>query len=241
MRSAARAERAGTGPSAGTLRIGGLVPLTSIDFPGRLAAVLFCQGCPWQCGYCHNPHLIPPQVPPAMAWDDFLSFLARRRGLLDGVVFSGGEPTLQAALPEAMGAVRRMGFQIALHTAGMYPDRLASVLPLVDWVGFDIKGPAHCHEAITGTPGGAARAMASLDRLLASGVPYECRTTWDPGLFDEAALMALADGLTARGVRHWSLQVCNRAGRPVPWPPGVAGRLASAFPQLALRAVAGLA
>lgn len=230
MSAAAGIERTMAG-----LRVGGLVPLTSIDFPGRLAAVVFCQGCPWQCGYCHNPHLIPPQGPPAMAWDDVLSFLAQRRGLLDGVVFSGGEPTLQAALPDAIRAVRQLGFQVALHTAGMYPDRLSAVLPQLDWIGFDIKAPEHAYEAVTNTPGSAARVMASLDRMLASGVPYECRTTWDPALFDEPALLALAGMLKARGVRHWSLQVCNRAGQPVNWPAGVARRLAGAFPELVLR------
>lgn len=217
-----------------SLRVGGLTPLTSIDFPGRLATVVFCQGCPWRCGYCHNPHLIPVGGRPTRTWGEVLAFLAQRRGLLDGVVFSGGEPTLQAALPHAMRDVRQLGFEVALHTAGMYPDRLAAVLPLVNWIGFDIKAPLHRYDAVTGTPGSADRAMSSLDRLVASGVAYECRTTWDPGLFDEADLMALLDMLVAKGVQHWSLQACNRAGKPVPPPDGIAHRIAVAFPGLSL-------
>ena len=88
------------------LRIGGFVGLSACDWPGELAATVFCQGCPWSCGYCHNPHLISPSTATAMDWPDVLSFLDSRRGLLDGVVFSGGEPTLQAGLPEAMREVR---------------------------------------------------------------------------------------------------------------------------------------
>ena len=77
------------------LRIGGLTPLSTTDYPGQLAAAVFCQGCPWRCGYCHNPHLIPATVKQGIDWVEVMRFLERRRGLLDAVVFSGGEPTLQ--------------------------------------------------------------------------------------------------------------------------------------------------
>lgn len=219
----------------GSLRIGGLTPLTTIDFPGRLAAVVFCQGCPWRCGYCHNTHLIPPRGPQALPWSQVLEFLASRRGLLDGVVFSGGEPTLQALLPDAMREVRAMGFQVALHTAGMYPERLASVLPLVDWIGLDIKGPAHRYDAITGTPGSGSRVMASLDLVVASGVEYECRTTWDPELFSEDELASLVGTLAARGVRHWALQPRGTQGRPCVPAADIARRFAAAYPQISMR------
>lgn len=199
--------------SMAELRVGGLTPLTTIDFPGRLAAVVFCQGCPWRCVYCHNPHLIPADTPPERSWEAVRVFLARRRGLLDGVVFSGGEPTLQSALPEAMREVRDMGFQVALHTAGMYPERLAAVLPMLDWVGLDIKAPAHLHDAIVGAPGGHARVLASLDLILASGVAHQCRTTWSPELYDAETLAAMTAGLADRGVRHWTRQTLR-------WVPG---------------------
>lgn len=194
-----------------TLRIGGLTPLTTLDFPGRLAAVVFCQGCPWRCGYCHNRHLIPVAAPAAMRWNEVLAFLERRRGLLDGVVFSGGEPTLQAALPEALRQVRALGFETALHTGGMYPERLAGALPLLDWVGLDIKAPAQRYPAITGASGSAERVARSLDLLLASGVAHECRTTWHQGLFTEAELRELGTDLKRRGVRQWQIQACRPA------------------------------
>ncbi len=199
-----------------TLRVGGLTPLTSIDFPGRLAAVVYCQGCPWRCGYCHNPELLDATAPAALDWPQVLAFLEQRRGLLDGVVFSGGEPTLQAGLPAALAEVRAMGFETALHTGGMYPDRLTAALPLLDWVGLDIKGPLHRYDAITGTPGSGVKAFDSLRHLLASGVAHECRTTWHAGLFRVEELFALADQLAAQGVTHWSLQECRMPGA-APW------------------------
>ena len=195
-----------------TLRVGGLTRLTTIDFPGRLAAVVFCQGCPWRCGYCHNPGLLDASAPGAIAWEAVLAFLRERRGLLDGVVFSGGEPLAQSGLPEALAEVRALGFATALHTGGMYPERLAKVLPLLDWVGLDIKGPLPHYDAITHTPGSGARAWQSLKLLLASGVDYECRTTWHAGLFGAQALFALADQLANAGVAHWALQECRTPG-----------------------------
>ena len=195
------------------LRVGGITALTSIDFPGRLAAVIFCQGCPWRCGYCHNPHLLEAAASAGMSWTSVTDFLERRRGLLDGVVFSGGEPTLQAALVEAMQQVRDLGFEVALHTAGMYPRRLATLLPLVDWVGFDVKAPWSLYDAVTGTPGSGRRARSSLDHLLASGVPFECRTTWHAGLFSEADLLSLGTMLADLGVCQWMVQDCRLSGQ----------------------------
>ena len=107
------------------LRVGGLVPLTTLDYPGLLACVLFCQGCAWRCRYCHNPQLIPARGEAQIRWEDILTFLQRRQGLLQAVVFSGGEATLQAALPGAMAGVREMGFHAGLHSAGIQPHAFA--------------------------------------------------------------------------------------------------------------------
>ena len=189
-----------------------MTPLTTIDFPGRLAAVLYCQGCPWRCGYCHNPELLGATAPPALPWERALAFLRSRRGLLDGVVFSGGEPTLQAGLQAALAEVRAMGFATGLHTGGMYPDRLAAVLPLLDWVGLDIKGPAHRYDAITGVLGSGMKAFESMRRLLTSGLAHECRTTWHAGLFDLEELQTLGQHLADWGVQHWVVQECRIAG-----------------------------
>ena len=136
--------------AADKLRIGGFVPFTATDYPDHLAAVVFCQGCPWRCVYCHNPHLLPARGEAQHPWVSIAAFLETRRGLLDAVVFSGGEPTFQDALPAAMRSVRDMGFKVGLHTAGIYPRKLAAVLPLVDWIGIDVKAPFESYERVTG-------------------------------------------------------------------------------------------
>jgi pyruvate formate lyase activating enzyme len=189
-----------------------MTPLSMTDYPGRLAAVLFCQGCPWSCVYCHNPHLMPAGAPSKRDWASTLDFLRRRAGLLDAVVFSGGEPTLQAGLAEAMRDVRRLGFQIGLHTAGPYPESLGEVLPLVDWVGFDVKAPFESYDRINGAPGSGAKARESLRLLVESGVDHECRTTSHPSLFTAPQLAALSDELFALGARRHVLQAFRADG-----------------------------
>lgn len=195
-----------------TLRVGGLTPLSTTDWPDMLAAVVFCQGCPWRCGYCHNPHLIPARGESEIPWEDVLALLRRRQGLLDGVVFSGGEPTSQADLADAMREVRALGYKVGLHTGGAYPRRLAEVLPLVDWVGLDVKAPFADYARITGIQGSGLPAQASLAAVLAAGVPYEIRTTVHPVLLADAEVVGLARTLAERGVQHYVLQPFRTQG-----------------------------
>ncbi|VVO63692.1 7-carboxy-7-deazaguanine synthase [Pseudomonas fluorescens] len=189
------------------LRVGGMVPLTTIDYPGQLACVLFCQGCAWRCRYCHNPQLIPPRGTEEVDWRRVLAFLQRRQDLLDAVVFSGGEPTLQDALPDAMDEVRALGFRIGLHSAGIKPAAFAKVLAGADWVGFDVKAlPEDC-QAITRVEGSGTANWRSLEHLLASGVDYECRTTVHWHLFEPARLLVLAQRLSQLGVKRFAVQL----------------------------------
>lgn len=197
---------------ADALEIAGLVPLSTVDWPGRLAATLFLQGCPWSCTYCHNPALIDPTVRGSVPWGQVIDLLSRRHGMLDGVVFSGGEPTRQDALSDAMAQVRALGFQVGLHTAGAYPRRLAEVLPLVDWVGLDIKATATGYTAITGAGASASKAFASLRLVLDSGVDHEVRTTVDPTVHTGADLVALRATLEQMGVRRHVLQDVRPTG-----------------------------
>ncbi|HEX2011077.1 MAG TPA: anaerobic ribonucleoside-triphosphate reductase activating protein [Roseateles sp.] len=221
---------------APALRVGGLTPLTTIDFPGRLAAVVFLQGCPWRCSYCQNPDLLPAEAAAALSWETVLALLRRRRGLLDGVVFSGGEPTLQAGLPAAIAEVRALGFAVGLHSAGIYPQRLAAVLPLIDWLGLDIKASPARTELISGVAGAGARAFEALQLALRSRVALECRTTWHPSLYPLDELSGLARELAARGVRSWALQMARIAGQETATL-GAAerGELARLFTQFQLR------
>jgi pyruvate formate lyase activating enzyme len=203
---------AGVTSAPPALRVGGLVAFSSADWPGRLAAVLFLQGCPWHCGYCHNPHLLPMRGERELDWDETRSWLAARRGLLDAVVFSGGEPTAQVALGSAMRAVRAMGYAIGLHTGGAYPRRLAERIADVDWIGFDVKAPIDGYETVTGIPGSGIAAFASLDIVLQSGVAVEVRTTVHPALTPPDRLVALARELAERGITRWVLQPFRSVG-----------------------------
>jgi len=141
-----------------------------------------------------------------------MAFLGTRVNLLDGVVFSGGEPTVQAALMDAIADVRKLGFRVGLHTGGPNPARLAGILPLVDWVGFDVKAPFAEYERITRVPDSGDRALASLRALIASGVPYEVRTTVHPDLLGDEDLERLSIELAEEGVARWAVQAYRPDG-----------------------------
>jgi pyruvate formate lyase activating enzyme len=141
-----------------------------------------------------------------MSWREILTFLESRRGLLDAVVFSGGEPTLQPALFNAVEAVRSLGFRVGLHTAGMAPERFAPLLPMIGWVGFDVKAPFHAYARITGVEKSGDRALASLRLLLESRVAYEVRTTVHPALLSTEDMLELHDQLLSLGVTHYAVQ-----------------------------------
>ncbi len=236
------------------LRAGGLTPITTIDFPGRLAAVIFCQGCPWRCGYCHNPHLLPRRSEAAsgeaasddaVLWQRIQDFLERRRGLLEAVVWSGGEPTVQEGLEAAMRGVKAMGFGLALHTAGPDPRRLARILPLLDWVALDVKAPFADYARITSVADSGRRARQSALEILRWGGAYEMRTTVHPSQWTADALWSLASELSKLGVRHYALQRFRPQGCADPRLRAAAGsdfpprdlceRIGALFPSFTLR------
>ena len=207
-----RVDAAAASTPTATLKVGGVTPFSATDYPGKLACVVFVQGCPWRCGYCHNPHLQPRTGPSPLPWSAVLALLKRRVGLIDAVVFSGGEPTIDPGLADAMRAVRSLGFGVGLHSAGMYPRRLAEVLALVDWVGLDVKSSWPGYDAITGISDSARQARDSAQLVLASGIAHEFRTTVHPALHTEADILLLAQALQAMGVRHYVLQVFRATG-----------------------------
>ena len=197
------------GPRSPALAIGGVTPLTTIDYPGELAAVVFCQGCPWRCRYCQNGHLLPRSFRSEIAWQDVATLLRRRRGLLDAVVFSGGEPTLQRGLPDAVREVRAMGFLVGLHTAGCYPERLDELLPSLDWVGLDFKALPEDYAILTGVPGSGERALDSLFYLVESGIRHEVRVTVHDTLLPPDKLRRLLELLDEYGAGEVMLQRCR--------------------------------
>ena len=199
--------------TASDLQIAGLTPMSSVDWPGKFVATVFAQGCPWACPYCHNQAIIDPKIPGVVSWESVEELLGRRRGLLDGVVFSGGEATRQLAVLPAMQRVRERGFEVGLHTAGPYPARLREILRtgLVDWVGIDIKamsGPNY--EAVAGRPKAGPTAWESLGEVLDSGVSYEVRLTVYPdGPRDGYEVASCVKDL---GATHFALQQARALG-----------------------------
>lgn len=162
------------------MRIGGLQKFSMIDFPGKLAAVIFTQGCNFRCPYCHNPELVDPEhFDKPLDELDILAFLNRRIGKLDGVVITGGEPTLHPDLPLLITKIRSMGFAIKLDTNGSNPALLKDMLQdgLIDYCAMDIKAPAKSYKKVTRSDVDIALIKESIKLIKQSGVEYEFRST----------------------------------------------------------------
>lgn len=201
------------------LQLAGIQPMSTVDWPGKLVATVFAQGCPWACEYCHNHAIIDCRIPGIVDWTEVTSLMKRRKGLLDGIVFSGGEATRQRALFDAAREIKDMGFEVGLHTAGPYPKTLEELLAadLFDWVGMDVKATVANYPAVVGRQNSGEKAWESLDILLkyAESHPdfkYEIRLTvfpQSPG--DE---LEVARGLREKGVRTFALQQARQEGAP---------------------------
>lgn len=192
------------------LLVGGVVSLSTVDYPDYIASVIFLQGCGWRCKYCHNQHLQPIALSHSLPWEDILELLKSRRGFVDAVVFSGGEPLIQDALPEAITEVKNMGFMIGLHTSGAVPEMLAKVAPMTDWIGFDVKNDFKDYELITGIPNSGKTALESLKLLVALNVNFEVRITMYESL-DTSVIVDLLKELSSIGVKTVALQKCRDA------------------------------
>ncbi|HEY9072231.1 MAG TPA: anaerobic ribonucleoside-triphosphate reductase activating protein [Candidatus Ozemobacteraceae bacterium] len=189
------------------IRVGGLQPFTMIDFPGRMAAVVFLQGCNLRCSYCHNPSLVDIRQPGDITWPEVLSFLEKRRGFLEGVVFSGGEPLMQPGIGEAIARVQELGFEVALHTNGFYPSRLESLLVqnMISYIAMDIKSSDEGYRSRFGVE--TTDPVVRSARLIAgSGIRHEFRTTVHPKIVTDRDIHRVADMLEGIGVEHFILQ-----------------------------------
>ena len=144
----------------------------------------------------------------SLPWEDILELLKSRRGFVDAVVFSGGEPLIQDALPEAITEVKNMGFMIGLHTAGAVPEMLAKVAPMTDWIGFDVKNDFKDYELITGIPNSGKTALESLKLLVALNVNFEVRITMYQTL-ETSVVVDLLKELSSMGVKTIALQKCR--------------------------------
>jgi len=187
--------------SADTLKIARWTTVEGDDWPGRTVLTILLQGCPWSCISCQTPELRDPLVPGTVTWQQVRDVISRSRSGLDGVVFSGGEPTRQDGLADAMEQVRALGLPVGLHTSGSYPQRFAAVLSLADRVVLEIKAPATLYRAVTGVGASAHKAFASLRLALDSGVDLQVRTLADRAVVTPEVLVGLRENLAAMGVK----------------------------------------
>lgn len=186
------------------MKIGGLIKFTLIDFPGRPAAVVFTQGCNFRCRYCHNPELVYPHMfAEPVAIEEIYSFLKRRQGTLEGVVVSGGEPTLHEDLPSFMADLKAMGYATKLDTNGTRPDMLKSLLDakLLDYIAMDIKAPLEKYSLITGVDFNPEVLKQSMDLIRQSGLEYEFRTTYDKEVLTDADISTITQRLNGKNYR----------------------------------------
>lgn len=188
------------------IQIGGLVSFTTIDYPGKLAAVLFLVGCPLRCAYCSNPHLLEIG-PGAYDPEKVFGWLQDRVGKLEAVVFSGGEALMQGdATIEYIKRVRDLGFAIGLHTNGFYPKMLERAAPYVDWIGLDYKATQKKYESLVGNGIAYDNMIQSLTFWQSTGKDFEVRITCDPRFISKSDLIAIVRDLHERGVNTVAIQ-----------------------------------
>lgn len=196
------------------MRILGLQKLSLLDFPGKVAATVFTGGCDLRCPFCHNaPLVLPGRGTSALDAGGVLDFLASRRGLLDGVVLSGGEPLLQPDAADFLAEVKAMGFAVKLDTNGCHPDALADILDrrLADYVAMDIKNSLEKYPWTVGVPGFDTAPVERSARLLMEGpADYEFRTTLVRPFHEVGDMETI--GRWLRGARRYYLQAFVDSG-----------------------------
>lgn len=162
------------------MKLHGLQKMTLLDFPGHVACTVFLGGCDFRCPFCHNYELIDGTADPIMDDSELFSFLESRKGLIDGVAITGGEPCLHKDLPELIRKIKAIGYPVKLDTNGYHPDMLKSILDegLVEYVAMDIKNSEEKYDITCGVDGlDMNKIKESIKILMASGIEYEFRTT----------------------------------------------------------------
>ena len=192
-----------------SLTIAGLQKTSLIDFPGKVSCVVFLTGCNFRCPYCHNPDLALGRYPARFSLDELNAFLSRRLALLDGVVISGGEPTLHADLPGLCRNFRAMGLAVKLDTNGTRPEVLAELIQedLLDYIAMDLKTAPDAYQPPWCPEGSGSAVRRSIRMIMASGVDYEFRATCAPGFVDEKRIARIATAI--KGARRYILQNFN--------------------------------
>lgn len=181
--------------------------MTLLDYPQKVAAIVFTAGCNMRCPFCYNSQLVlPEQINPERLYDQkqVIDFLKRRKKYLDGLVITGGEPTLQADLPEWLAKMKKIGYAIKVDTNGLRPEVLAEIIEagLVDYVAMDIKGPLENYEKFSGVKGETI--SQSIEIIMDSGLAYEFRSTIAKGFHNDKDIELMAK--MVKGAEKYYLQ-----------------------------------
>jgi pyruvate formate lyase activating enzyme len=195
--------------------IKGLQKLTLLDFPDKMACTLFTFGCNFRCPFCHNASLVLADraTEDVMPEEEFFAFLSRRKGILEGVCVTGGEPTLQPDLPVFLARIKAMGYAVKLDTNGYRPAVLKALVEagLVDYVAMDIKNSLACYGETVGIRSfDTAPIEESMSYLMEDHVPFEFRTTLVRGLHTPESIRAM--GERAAGQERFFLQTFKDSG-----------------------------
>ncbi|EKE11820.1 MAG: Pyruvate-formate lyase-activating enzyme [uncultured bacterium] len=190
------------------MRIGGIQKLTLIDYPGVIAATVFTVGCSFRCGFCHNPELVLPEKFPKLneMEKEFFQHLEKRKGKLEGVCITGGEPTIQPDIIEFIRKIKGMGYLVKLDSNGSNPHVLRKIIKekLVDYIAMDIKSSLGNYSKVAGLNVDIEKIKKSVRMIMKSGIDYEFRTTVVPGIHSEEEFMEI--GKWIRGARAYYLQ-----------------------------------
>jgi pyruvate formate lyase activating enzyme len=189
------------------MKIGGLQKVSLIEYPGKICAIVFSQGCNFRCPYCYNPELVDPGLyKKCLSEDEVFSFLAKRKGKLDAVTITGGEPTIQNELVEFIKRVRKIGYLIKIDTNGSHPEVMGKLISkkLVDYIAMDVKGPLKKYRMITRSQIHEDEIKQCIEIIMESGMPYEFRTTVLKKLLEENDILEI--GTLIRKARLYILQ-----------------------------------
>lgn len=200
--------------------IGGLHKFSLLDYPEKVSAIVFTQGCNFRCQFCYNPMLVWPkgigckdtfsqekeQEGHPLTEGDLFEFLKTRIGKLDAVVITGGEPTLHNDLPEFIKKIKDLGFLVKLDTNGTNPEMIKKLLEqkLIDYIAMDIKATPEKYDLVTGVQTNLSKIKESIIIIMKSGLPYEFRSTITPGLIKKTDIEGM--GKMIEGANKWFLQ-----------------------------------
>jgi pyruvate formate lyase activating enzyme len=188
------------------MTISGLQKMTLLDYPGHIACTVFLGGCNFSCPYCYNSSLICYKSNPIISQEEFFAFLEKRKGKLDGVAITGGEPLLNNDIKDFIKRIKGMGFLVKIDTNGSYPEVLEDLINqnLVDYVAMDIKNSIHKYNLTTNSNVDISKIKRSVDILLANKIDYEFRTTVVKELHEIEDFRLIGEWI--KGAKHYFIQ-----------------------------------